>query len=73
MISDERTRDNTGGAAPAVRVRVTAGPDDAVVGRIGYLFDFNSREYKSYIVTVAETEVRRLHLHDGYEYQVEEI
>lgn len=63
----------TPGPAAAVRVRVIAGPDDAMVGKIGYLFDFNASEYRSYIVTVTETEVRRLHLHDGYEYRVEEI
>ena len=61
------------GPASAVRVRVTAGPDEAVVGKIGYLFDFDAQEYKSYIVTVTQSEVRRLHLHEGYEYQVEEV
>jgi hypothetical protein len=59
--------------ASAVRVRVTAGPDESVIGKIGYLFHFAKQEYNSYIVTVTETEVRRLHLNDGYEYRLEEI
>lgn len=59
--------------ASAIRVRITEGPDDSVIGRIGYLFDFYREEFKSYILTVTEDEVRRLHLHEGYSYQVEEI
>jgi hypothetical protein len=61
------------GSALAMRVRVTQGPDPNVIGKIGYLFDFDHHEYQSYIVTVTESEVRRLHLQDGYEYELAEF
>jgi hypothetical protein len=72
-IEDHRVDRDDAGPASAVRVRITGGPDDSVIGRIGYLFDFYREEYKGYILTVAGSEVRRLHLQDGYGYQIEEI
>lgn len=56
-----------------VRVRVTKGPDESMIGKIGYLFDFRSHGESTYIVTVTETDVRRLHLHEGYEFKEEPI
>jgi hypothetical protein len=74
MSSNDQKRLGAAGApSSAIRVRITEGPDDSVVGRIGYLFDFYKEGLKAYIVTVTDSEVRRLHLQDGYSYQVEEI
>ncbi|HET6510545.1 MAG TPA: hypothetical protein VFH43_00020 [Candidatus Kapabacteria bacterium] len=61
------------GPPPAVRVRITAGPEVGFIGRIGYLFE-NTDDLQQYIITVtANSDVRRLHLKEGYQYQVEEI
>jgi hypothetical protein len=73
MSAEDNVEAQNQGPMPTLRVRITHGPEDLYVGKIGYLFDFNSPEFQSYILTVTETEVRRLHLHEGYQYQVEEI
>lgn len=59
----------------AIRVRIVKGPDETMLGRIGYLFDFTEGEIvsKAYIITIDEGEVKRLIVSDGYEYEIEEI
>ena len=76
MMSDHKSYEKRGddGHSAAVRVRITAGPDHGFVGKIGYLFESSDDAKTQYIITVTpSSDVRRLHLQDGYKYQVEEI
>lgn len=70
MTWREQQQETLEGAVSAVRVRITDGPDGSVQGKIGYLFEYP--DVHPYIITVTEDSVRRLHLSEGYAYQLEE-
>jgi hypothetical protein len=59
----------------AIRIRITAGPDQEMVGKIGYLFDYTDEpELRGlYILTVNSESVKRVAVSDGYEYEIAEI
>lgn len=59
----------------AIRVRIVKGPVEALLGKIGYLFDYpeSDSQTKAHIITIDGEEVRRLFVDDGYEYVVEEL
>lgn len=60
----------------AQRVRIVAGPNDAMIGRIGYLFhheDIHTQTTDRFIVTISKDDVHRLRVTDGYEYELAEI